>query len=119
MHPAQVQITGLPTQPCNVYPASRVFSLTWFLRLRSHACRIVGLLTPCETTQQRSHANNSVNAKSHAREKPLLAGHVMVELEMVIRILFALGCKNKAYIQTVQLTYSFYKRSVASNKSHF
>ena len=33
--------------------------------------------------------------------------------------LFALRYKNKAYIQTVQVTYSFYKRSVASNKSHF
>ena len=69
-----------------VYPASRVFSLTWFLRLRSHVCRIVGMLTPCETTQQRSHANNSINTKSHSREKPLLAGHVMVELEMIIQM---------------------------------
>ena len=35
-------------------------------------CRVIGLFTP--PTRQTSHANDFVNAKSHGREKPLLAG---------------------------------------------
>ena len=41
-------------------------------------CRVVGLLRKQTTnyvTRQTSHANDFVNAKSHAREKPLLAGY--------------------------------------------
>ena len=41
-------------------------------------CRVVGLLRKQTTnyvTRQTSHANNFVNAKSHAREKRLLAGY--------------------------------------------
>ena len=32
------------------------------------------------TTRLISHANDFVNAKSHAREKPLLAGYIKMEL---------------------------------------
>ena len=40
-------------------------------------CRVVGLLRKQSNyvTRQTSHANDFVNAKSHAREKPLLAGY--------------------------------------------
>ena len=41
-------------------------------------CHVVGLLRKQTTnyvTRQTSHANDFVNGKSHAREKPLLAGY--------------------------------------------
>ena len=76
-----------------IYPASRGFSLAWLSVFpKSFAwlvCRIVGLFTSREkplqqtvshvnkpTTRQTSHTNDFVNAKSHAREKPLLEGYV-------------------------------------------
>ena len=70
-----------------IYPTSRGFFLAWLLAFTKSfawlACRVVGLVTRREkqtrvvnkpTTRQTSHANDFVNAKSHAREKPLLAG---------------------------------------------
>ena len=71
------------------YPARRGFSLAWLLAFtKSFAwlvCRVVGLFTTrvCfsrrvtkPTTRQASHANDFVNAKSHARKKPLLVGYI-------------------------------------------
>ena len=62
------------------YPASRGFSLVWLLAFtKSFACLVCrevgfsrGVNKP--TTRETRHANDFVNAKSHAREKPLLAG---------------------------------------------
>ena len=71
--------------PCEQRSLS-VFTTKSFARL---VCRIVGLFTSREkplqqtvshvnkpTTRQTSHTNDFVNAKSHAREKPLLEGYV-------------------------------------------
>ena len=71
--------------PCEQRSLS-VFTTKSFARL---VCRIVGLFTsrkkPLQqtvshvnkpTTRQTSHTNDFVNAKSHAREKPLLEGYV-------------------------------------------
>ena len=59
---------------CPNDPASSCFSLAWLLAFtKSFAwlvCRVVEKLT----TRQTSHANDFVNAKSHAKKKPLLAG---------------------------------------------
>ena len=64
---------------------SRGFSLAWLLVFtKSFAClvcHVVGLFTPHEkqgvnkpTTRQTRHANDFLEDKSHAREKPLLTG---------------------------------------------
>ena len=71
--------------PCEQRSLS-VFTTKLFARL---VCGIVGLFTSREkplqqtvshvnkpTTRQTSHTNDFVNAKSHAREKPLLEGYV-------------------------------------------
>ena len=63
------------------YAASRGFSFAWLLAFtKSFTClfsRVVGLFTPRgvskPTTRQTRHVNDFVNAKSHAKEKPLLA----------------------------------------------
>ena len=61
------------------YPASRGFSFAWLLAFKKSfallVCRVVGLFTGVNKaiTRQTSHANDFVNAKSHAREKPLFA----------------------------------------------
>ena len=69
-------------QPASVktYSASRGFSLSWLLALTESfawlVCRIVDFSRGVNklTRRQKNHANDSVNAKSHAPEKPLLAG---------------------------------------------
>ena len=72
-----------------VHPASRGFSLVWLLAFTKSfawlACRVVSLFMPRQkqgvnklTTRQKSHPDDFVNAKSHAREKPLLAGEMCV-----------------------------------------
>ena len=48
------------------YPASRVFSLAWLLAFTRLGLSVEELV---------SHANDFVNAKTHARENPLLAGY--------------------------------------------
>ena len=70
------------------YAASRGFSFAWLLAFtKSFAClfsRVVGLFTPRvvnkPTTRQTRHVNDFVNAKSHAKEKPLLAGYRLLYL---------------------------------------
>ena len=68
-----------------MYPTSHgVFSLAWLLKFTksfaSFFSRIVGLfytgqpLSNKPTARPISDANDFVNAKSHAREKPLLVG---------------------------------------------
>ena len=66
--------------PDRKYPASRGFSLACFLAftksLASLVSRVVGLVcTPQQkpTTRQTSDTNDFINAKRHAKEKPLLA----------------------------------------------
>ena len=58
--------------PLTYYHGSRGFSLAWLLpftkSLAWFVCCVVGLFTP-------RHANDAVNAKSHVREKILLAGY--------------------------------------------
>ena len=80
---------GESEHPCSnwlFYPTSRGFSVSWLLGFtKSFAwlvCRVVGLFTPREkrdvnkpNMRQTSHANDFVNPKSHATEKPLLAGY--------------------------------------------
>ena len=55
-------------------PEQRFLRLIWLLAFtKSFAwlvCRVIGLFTP--PSRQTSHANDSVNAKSHGRKKPLL-----------------------------------------------
>ena len=53
------------------YPASRVFSLAWLLAFTRRGLSVEELV---------SHANDFVNAKTHAREKPLLAGYYITSL---------------------------------------
>ena len=48
------------------YPTSRGFSLARLFTLTKSFAWLVGTDKP--------HANNFVNAKSHSRERPLLAG---------------------------------------------
>ena len=66
-------------------PASSGFSRAWLLAFTESfawlSCRLVSLFTPREksTMRQTSHANDSVNAKSHEREKPLLAEYVLTD----------------------------------------
>ena len=61
---------------------SRGFSLAWLLAFtKSFAwlvCRVVGFSQGVNepTKRETTHANDFVNAKSHAREKPLLAGYL-------------------------------------------
>ena len=70
------------------YAASRGFSFAWLLAFTksftSLFSRVVGLFTPRgvnqPTTRQTRHANDFVNAKSHAKEKPLLAGYHLLYL---------------------------------------
>ena len=70
------------------YAASRGFSFVWLLAFtKSFTClfsRVVGLFTPRgvskPTTRQTRHVNDFVNAKSHAKEKPLLAGYRLLYL---------------------------------------
>ena len=70
------------------YAASRGFSFAWLLAFtKSFTClfsRVVGLFTPRgvskPTTRQTRHVNDFVNAKSHAKEKPLLAGYRLLYL---------------------------------------
>ena len=67
-----------------MYPTSRVFSLALLLKFTksfaSPVIRIVGLfytgqpLSNKPTARPISDSNDFVNAKSHAREKPLLVG---------------------------------------------
>ena len=69
--------------PLSTYPASRGSSLAcnWLLAFKKSFVWLVwhvvvalrGVNKP--TTQQTSHANDFVNAKSNVREKPLLAGY--------------------------------------------
>ena len=63
--------------PLGTYPASRDFSLTWFLAFTWLICRVVVALWDVNkpTTRLTSHANDLVNAKSLVREKSLLAGY--------------------------------------------
>ena len=63
-------------------------SLAWFLALTKSCLLCSWFVYALETTRQRSHANDIVNAKSHAREKSPLTGHVMVELETAILITY-------------------------------
>ena len=85
-----------------VYPASRGFSLGWLLAFTKSfawlACRVVSLFMPREkqggnklTTRQTSHANDFVNAKSRAREKPLLAGEMCVTVSLLSRDYYCLN----------------------------
>ena len=75
-----------------VYLASRGFSLACRLAftksLVSLVCRVVGFCWGVQnkpTTRLTSDANDFVNAKKHAREKPLLAGY------------FRSGCSEQLY----------------------
>ena len=60
------------------YAASRRFSLAWLLAFTKSfvwlVCGVVGLFTPREKSLKQSHANDFVNANSHVRKKPSLAG---------------------------------------------
>ena len=51
------------------HPASRGFSLAWLYEVVCVACLLHRFVYA-----QTSHANDVAKAKSHAREKPLLAG---------------------------------------------
>ena len=85
-----------------VYPASRGFSLGWLLAFTKSfawlAGRVVSLFMPREkqggnklTTRQTSHPNDFVNAKSRAREKPLLAGEMCVTVSLLSRDYYCLN----------------------------
>ena len=67
--------------PLSTYPASRGFSFAWLLAFKKSfawlVCRVVVALWDVNkpTTRLTRHANDFVNAKNHASEKPLLAGY--------------------------------------------
>ena len=60
--------------PCEqrFFPCMDFKSFAWLV------CRVVGFSQGVNkpTTRETTHANDFVNAKSHAREKPLLAGYL-------------------------------------------
>lgn len=72
--PCTISLFPVPTP---IYPASRRFSLPWILAFtKSFAwlcCRGFSRGVNKPTTPQTSYTNDFVNAKSHTREKRLLA----------------------------------------------
>ena len=62
---------------CNWLPCEQRFSLSCmaFSVTKSFAWRLPSCSRSWPTTRQTSHANDFVKAKSHAGEKPLLAGY--------------------------------------------